>query len=230
MRKLFCLAVMALLVGPFSSLVSASVGYDTQTQAGTTSAQTSLSWNHTCTGANGVLIVCVITDQTFDPVTTVTYAGVGMTQVDATQIAYNRTIAMYFLAGPMTGTNQVVINTSTSTDIAASGQSYTGCNGVVDSFQSSLITGNGVLHPTTNGNNYLTCASVCNNGYNSFGSLNLTYQHTNGIGWNTVESNPGSYGYIGSSLAGAGITIAANVSAGVLPAKNGAGLMMMGVG
>jgi hypothetical protein len=221
---------MALLVGPFSSLVSASVGYDTQTQAGTTSAQTSLTWNHTCTGTNQVLIVCVITDQTFDPVTTVTYAGVGLSQIGSTQIAYNRTIAMYSLAGPLSGTNAVVVTTSAPTDIAGSGQSFTGCSGVVDSFKSNLITGNNTLHPTTNGNNYLTCGSVCNNGYNSFGSLNLSYQHTNGIGWNTVESNPGSYGYIGSSLAGAGITIAANISAGTLPPKVSGGMLLMGVG
>ena len=221
---------LALLLFFTYAIALGNVGYDAQSQTGTTSVQTSLTWNHTCTGTNRVLIVCVITDQTFDPVTTVTYAGVGLSQIGSTQIAYNRTIAMYSLAGPLSGTNAVVVTTSAPTDIAGSGQSYTGCNGIVDSFKSNLITGNAVLHPTTNGSNYLTAGSVCNNGYNSFGSLNLTYQHTNGIGWNTVESNPGSYGYIGSSLAGAGITIAANVTAGVQSTGIPQALSLLGVG
>jgi hypothetical protein len=230
MRKFLPLISAILLLGFASFSAEASVGFDTQTLAGTGSG-TSLTWNHTCTGANMVLIVVVITNQGSDPVTSVKYANIALTQVGVTTIDFGRTIALYSLAGPITGTNAVVVNTSTTTAIAASSQSFTGCNGQVNSPQYWDGGGSLVLRPTTNANNYVAGGTVCNNGYNSFGSTNVLFQNTSGIGWNTCDATPGSasFPFVEDTLAGAGLGIAVNISAGILPPKNSS-LTLMGVG
>ncbi len=89
-----------------------------------------ISWSHTCTGSNGYLLVGVAQGNNVDNVTSVTYNGVTMTQLqlvtpDATSLSHQY---LFGLAGPATGTNTVTVNRSASGEARCIGLSYTGVN------------------------------------------------------------------------------------------------------
>jgi hypothetical protein len=90
---------------------------------------TSLTWSHTVTGTNPYLFVVVGMDlAAADSVTGVTYNGVPMTQLGFLDyfIGYEY---LYGLVGPATGTNNVVVSTSTDqANVKGSAVSYTGVN------------------------------------------------------------------------------------------------------
>lgn len=94
---------------------------------------TSLTWAHTCSGSNGLLIV-----GTFDTtagaslVTGVTYASVSMMLAYSFQVTGGRWLNLWYLLGPTTGANNVVISASSSTIVGGCSESY---NGVAQSGQ-----------------------------------------------------------------------------------------------
>lgn len=96
--------------------------------SGTTNT-TSISWNHTCSGSNRLLIVGVgMGGATASVTTSVTYNSVGMTSMGQV-LSDNQTdgwVEMFYLIAPSTGTNQVVYTCSHSRDLTGGSLSYTG--------------------------------------------------------------------------------------------------------
>lgn len=87
---------------------------------------TSLTYSHTCTGSNLILLVDVwVTSTGSDVVTGVTYNSVSMTLVDKQAVGSQYHYA-YYLLGPATGAHNVVVSTSSSQTIGSSSISYTG--------------------------------------------------------------------------------------------------------
>lgn len=79
-----------------------------------------LSWNHTCTGSNLLLVVGVcLTDSGSDP--TATYNGVSMTKIASqTGSGSGDRVILFYLINPATGTHSVTI-TETGTLVSSGG-------------------------------------------------------------------------------------------------------------
>src|SRR4051794_29203748 len=93
---------------------------------------TSLTWSHTCTGSNLVLLVGFVASDGTDAdrvIQSITYNGVGMTQaVLNDDTARDLTAGIYYLVAPATGAHNIVItfNGGTVTDCGGVGVSFTG--------------------------------------------------------------------------------------------------------
>jgi hypothetical protein len=88
----------------------------------------SLTWAHTCTGSNLVLIVGVSVD-TGHTVSGITYNAVAMTQVPGGTVATaNIRSYLYYLVGPATGAHDIVVSLGGGggSNLAAGGMSFTG--------------------------------------------------------------------------------------------------------
>lgn len=124
--------------------------------AATTSPAT---WNHTCTGSNGLLVIAIEANKTTDPVTNVTYSGSNMTKITNASIvdATNGIVISYwYKVNPATGSNQVSVTwtTGASVNLMGGGESLTGVqqSGQPDaSGTNSGVTGvGGTNQPTVN--------------------------------------------------------------------------------
>ena len=109
-----------------------AIAFDAQSSSGTYSVATSLSWSHTCTGTNRVLIVAARgTSGASDVITGVTYAGVALTKVGSSyKGSSDRWVSLWRLVGPATGANTITISASTSDILMGSSASYTGAGSV----------------------------------------------------------------------------------------------------
>lgn len=87
------------------------------------SSGTTLTFSHTCTGSDLVLVVFATTQS--GTAATVTYNGVAMTR-RAYESATNPRIGAYVLADPATGAHDIVVTTDNDIATAASGISFTG--------------------------------------------------------------------------------------------------------
>lgn len=87
----------------------------------------SLTFAHTCSGSNRLLVVWVSYYDSLDTPTGVTYNGVAMTAIPSSTAANgDYKIAGYYLINPATGTNNVVISfTGSMFDIGAGSVSFT---------------------------------------------------------------------------------------------------------
>lgn len=102
-----------------------AIAYDNATQ-GSAATATSITFAHTCTGANLVLYVGSIGSTTSDLQTGVTYNGVAMTAIDKLQHTGGRWDYSWVLIAPAAGAHNVVVSASGSDYINASAASYTG--------------------------------------------------------------------------------------------------------
>ncbi|HSX28216.1 MAG TPA: hypothetical protein VLF60_02090 [Candidatus Saccharimonadales bacterium] len=98
--------------------------------AGTGTANTtSITWNHTCTGSNLLLVVGVGVGSGLATTTTsVTYNSVSMTSAGKVY-SDNQTdgyVELFYLAGPATGSNAVVVTCSVAKDLTGGSMSFTG--------------------------------------------------------------------------------------------------------
>ncbi len=102
------------------------IAYDASATSSTTG--TSLTFAHTCSGANRILFVAVTTNtaDNVDYITGVTYNGVAMTQVDSFRSQGLGGHELYMLVNPASGANNVVVSASGSVAIYAAASSYTG--------------------------------------------------------------------------------------------------------
>lgn len=108
----------------------AALAIDSASSAGCGSC-TSLSWSHTVSGSDTVLVIGISGyDTTPDVVTGVTYNGVAMTLIPSSSGTNGgHTVAFYGLIAPTTGTNTVVVSASgTMTDLGAGAVSFTGAH------------------------------------------------------------------------------------------------------
>ncbi len=89
---------------------------------------TSLTYAHTCTGANRLLVVTVALVGATDDVTGVTYNGVALTRIGFVGNAGTQACAsfLYYLIAPASGANNVVISVSPGQNISGRSVSYTG--------------------------------------------------------------------------------------------------------
>ncbi len=108
----------------------------------------SITWNHTCTGSNLLLLVTVGEDNAVNggTISGVTYNGVAMTlHKRQTALASNNTVSVWYLIAPATGSNAIVVTASVSNfwEIAGTSVSYTGVkqSGFPDAHTESTYTG-----------------------------------------------------------------------------------------
>jgi hypothetical protein len=111
--------------------------------SGGTANSNSITYSHTCTGANRILFVSVGNgggsgSETFS----VTYAGVSMTSILRTVNQSALVFELFYLVAPATGANNVVVSTSKSSNHFSRSSSYTGASqtGVPDSSGSTELT------------------------------------------------------------------------------------------
>ncbi len=128
-----------------------AIARDTTTEG--TATANSLTFSHTCTGSNLLLLVGV-SDSNGDGVTGVTYNGVSMTQLVKDVGGSSGYRYVYGLLNPATGANNIVISDSGVTNLYAVGASYTGVkqSGLPDDTDQININAanSGTLNFTTN--------------------------------------------------------------------------------
>lgn len=121
-----------------------AVAYDLDTQSLNQVNLSTVTFSHTTSGANRGLLVYVILQGTAQTVSTITYAGVSMTFIDAlntTCASANCRVEAWGLAAPASGANNVVVTLSASnTAWDVSAISFTGViqtDPIADGFQSA---------------------------------------------------------------------------------------------
>lgn len=103
------------------------IAFDAAGQSSPAGAVTSRTWQHTCTGSNRILFVSFYTGTAYGSVSSVTYNGVAMTQINHVT-GGNEEGFLYYLVAPATGTNNVVVTIANSDSLGGSSLSYTGAN------------------------------------------------------------------------------------------------------
>lgn len=95
---------------------------------------TSLTFSYTVgAGSKRLLVVVVVGDHLTDDVTGVTYAGAAMTlaaKLTGAGGASNRWLYFFYLVGPASGANNVIISASSSHFLAGGAADYAGVNAV----------------------------------------------------------------------------------------------------
>lgn len=168
-------------------------------------ACTSLSWSHTVSGSETVLVIGFSGyDTTPDVVTGVTYNGVAMTLIPSSSGTNGgHTVAFYGLIAPTTGTNTVVVSASgTMTDLGAGAVSFTGAHQTTPFGTANTATGSSTA-PSVNVSSaadeiVVDTLSIIHNG-------TLTVDGSQTQRWNAI----GGFGFIkygGSTETGAAST------------------------
>lgn len=116
-------------------------------------AVASLTWAHTITGSNTLLLVGISWTGTSTTISTVTYAAANPTgntaTTDATTSYHSR---IYWWVNPTTGANNVVVTPSVSASIYGGGSSFTG----VDQLTPVYLPASGALNISNTGSSFGT--------------------------------------------------------------------------
>ena len=150
-----------------------AIATDATSEASSSGSTDRLSWSHTCTGSDLVLVV-IFGENTGTPSQTgVTYNGVAMTALTTLSAPFANNKLGWILINPATGANNIVCTRSSTSTAVIRGvaASYTGCDqttqpetqGVFD-VTPAATTGTGTITPTATG-----CWHIC------------TYENDNGI-------------------------------------------------
>lgn len=102
-----------------------AIAFDTSKDLGTTSTA-ALTSSYTTTGSNITLYVTVLVSPISDTITSVTFNGVGLTQVDKFSATGLGFIYQYILTNAPATTANIVVTSSVATFIGALASSYTG--------------------------------------------------------------------------------------------------------
>jgi hypothetical protein len=112
-----------------------AIAFDAQSNSGAPgwgASATTLTWSHTCTGSNRILIVGAygyMASGGLIAITGVTYNGVALTKIagiNGTADALNQNTELWYLIAPATGANNIVITWASSVQFkSGSGMSYT---------------------------------------------------------------------------------------------------------
>ncbi|MGB8114166.1 MAG: IPT/TIG domain-containing protein, partial [Candidatus Sulfotelmatobacter sp.] len=104
--------------GPYSVVASASIPayFDNTADGGNNGgSSTSLTYSYTVgTNSNRLLLVNLVGDSSVDDISSVTYAGAPLTLITKIQTPNDRWHYLYYLLGPTSGTNNVVITAGSS--------------------------------------------------------------------------------------------------------------------
>lgn len=137
-----------------------AIGLDA-TAVSTDQTASPLTWNHTCTGFNLLLVVGVthISTVTISTTTAVTYNGVAMTKIRSDQNSAGLESSIWFLANPDTGTHQISATATLGTNphLAGISASYTGAQ------QNNLADTSGTSTGTVTGDSTISLITVLNN-------------------------------------------------------------------
>jgi hypothetical protein len=105
-----------------------AIAFDAQSNSAYKGAGTSsVTWSHTCTGSDRLLVVGAYCGNS--GATSVTYNGASMTEINSLAMsgpASGQYIRLYYLVNPASGTNNCVMSSGTSTDNYGAATSYTG--------------------------------------------------------------------------------------------------------
>lgn len=122
------------------------IAYDSSSSGSTVNPGTSLSWLHTCSGTQRLLLVALRGGNSEgDKVTGVTYNGVAMTKITSvtSPSTGNITISLWYLLNPSSGSNTVTASLS-SGFLGGGSISYTGVRQVGFPDNSTTNTGHTV--------------------------------------------------------------------------------------
>lgn len=136
-----------------------AIAFDATSQ-GTALPGSSITFSHTNTGGNLVLLVGVsVNGTTSDIITGVTYNGTSMTQASKKFTGQTAWGYLYILAAPSSGTHDVVVSASSSSfNLRAVSVSYTGAK---QTGQPDATGGSGAISPGTSVSSTVT--TVANN-------------------------------------------------------------------
>lgn len=106
-----------------------AIAFDAASTANTgITPKATLTWSHTCSGTNRLLIVSVSIGGT-QTVSGITYSGVALTLVSGgTATNGSSHVEKWYLIGPATGANDVVVTFSTSANAVSGAISYSGAS------------------------------------------------------------------------------------------------------
>lgn len=133
-----------------------------------TANSTSTSWNHTCSGADRVLLVCITHyDGT---VTGVTYNSIAMSRGVRRIDGSGFTAEIWALAAPATGTHSVSVSASGMSGQSCGSISFTGADqlGIIGATNSANGTGASSLNLTTSTNGSYVVDAMYNNNTNAW--------------------------------------------------------------
>lgn len=188
-------------VGPSSAGVSSA-------------ASTTLSWSHTCTGTNRLLLVEASMSKTSDTGVTLsaTYNGVAMTSVGVVHSNGSTSgfVQMFRLINPPTGANTVVVTASGGTpeDLIGGSESFTGVHQTTPlgtPATASGSTGNPTVNVTGTTTGNMVADAVCNG--NTLTASTKTQRWLKNVNTGTAAGNAAS------STAAAGGTVAMGYTA-----------------
>lgn len=119
-----------------------AIVFDAASAGGGGTAQSSLTYNHTCTGSNLFLVVNVayfVGGGT--TIASIKYNSVNMTKITTFDTGGGDKIDMWGLVGPSTGTNAVLITPTVAVDLGSMSASYTGVDQVTPTGTPNGATG-----------------------------------------------------------------------------------------
>ena len=119
-----------------------AIAFDASTDGGLNFSN-SLSFAHTCSGSDRILLVAVFGDlvtNAYD-ITSVTYNGSALTEIAREATPSDRWVGLYYIVAPATGSNTVAV-TVTGGVVAAACSSFTGVHqsSPIDSSSTSTAT------------------------------------------------------------------------------------------
>lgn len=162
---------------------------------GTAASSTSITWSHTCTGSDRILVVSVEggTTSTTD-VTSVTYNSVSLTKAVAYNNNENRASYLWILVAPATGANDVVVTKTSSDYMAVGAMSYTGASQTdqPDSFGTGTLASGTTVSPTTTviaSNCWLVGGARMSGAGGISAGANTTIRYQNGAEFGFGDSN-----------------------------------------
>lgn len=135
----------------FPAAVEAAIAIDSSENGGYSGAGTSLTYAHTVTGSNTILIVAVVLSGGGDRMGTVQYNSVSATLVNKQAAAgVNNYMYEYYLIAPTSGTNNIVVQPSSGNGIGSGAESLTGAkqSAQPDANNTGTDTGTGTSNST----------------------------------------------------------------------------------
>lgn len=125
-----------------------AIAFDAVSTATNATDPTSLTWSHTCSGSDRILIVGTSTESdtgghTAQTVSGITYNGVALTKIRSDYITDNGT-ELWYLVAPSTGANNIVVTMTAVVDgLYGAGLSFTGVDqsNPIDNHNGTTTTG-----------------------------------------------------------------------------------------
>lgn len=172
------------------------IAFDAASNSGEQLAQSSYSWNHTCTGANRYLKVAIGMLSLAQTVSGITYNGVALTFLGAqSSVSGAARIELWGLAAPTTGTNSIAVTLTGAVNSGGVASSYTGVHQTssTEGFNSAQATNVGAADATVD------VTTVANNDWVVDGVVTDDTAITVGAGQTSRNNISGTVGSVADS-------------------------------